>query len=164
LAFLALLKRNIFVHFSNRRSGLWKTCRVRKAHQSISADPIFLNKIAVKMGDTKQILRARITASSGCIYIRHRFLAAAILEQQQAIIVSRLGVSLCSSAFVKRFGPARIGFYAAAKTECLGHIKLRIRVAFGSWARPFAHCGGVITSAPRIDASFDISKGWPTKG
>ncbi len=158
LGLLALLERDVFVHLRQRGARLRQSGAVSQRQQRIGSDPVLLHQIAVEMGNADQILRARIAAIGGGADIGHRLLAAAILEQQQTVIVRCLDMALRRGGSVERFGLARIGFDPAPEAIGLCHVELRIGIALRSRTRPFAHRSGIIARRPGFDSLLHIGQ------
>ena len=90
---------------------------VGERQQRIGADPVLGHQVAVEVGDAQQVLRARIAALGGGLDIGQRLFAAAVLEQQQAVVVGGLDMPLRRGARVERFGLLHILAHARARGD-----------------------------------------------
>ena len=89
------------------------------------------------MRKAQHIVRARVSAFGRRPNLRHRFFLLALLEQQKALIISRLHMAPARSFGIKFSGFGHIFRHAAPQTIGLAQIELRISVPLLGWQTPF---------------------------
>jgi hypothetical protein len=89
-ALLALRKRDVHLHLGKWTRRLRQAGFARQGHQGKSAHPVPRNKIAVEIGKTHHVLRARIAAPGCGQQERHGLLPLAILKQSRLSDVCNL--------------------------------------------------------------------------
>src|SRR5205085_11412210 len=113
----------------------------------------------VEEGGAQHTLRARIAGVGGAGDERDRLLAAAVLEEQQAVIGGRLGMALAGGARIPLLGEGHVLRHAAAKEIGLGEIILGIGLAAIGERAPDLDRLVIILRGPGIDAGAYVARG-----
>jgi hypothetical protein len=141
-------------HRLELRAGIRKALGRRPAHEGVGARPVTRDSIAVEQGRAEDILGARVAMLGGALDEGKRFLAVAVLEEEQAIHRFRLDVAAKGSALIPPSCGCKVLGHAAP--EPIGMAKVEGRIGISAFGKrlPLAHGLCIILVLPGIYARF----------